>query len=387
MKTKYSYIAFLLTGALVGLTGCQDIVTYNDKYDDGMQSNGAPVIHGIYDIQDPETSVQQGSLKQMLKLSGENLSNVRKVMFNDVEVPLSDIYATAQASYLPIPRVIPGEINNKMYYETKLGNTTIDFEVTIPKLKIEGLYNEFALPGDTVQVLGDFFDLYGFGTSDESTITMNGVALHIDSLTTSYLSVIIPEDASDNGEILFECPGTDGGNMQKRIPYRRTADVFWNLSDPGSCGLWAGLEYLTDGSGETDPKALYGPYFRVKGSFGAWSWNNLPCGGFNMPEDAAASPQDYYLVFEVNSASKTPFYDSRDWGYLIQMNGGSYAWNPSAEMSFNTYGKWRTIKIDLNTVATGGIGGAGWTNLFLILQPNNEWTIDHSFANYRIQRK
>ena len=31
---------------------CQDIVTYNDNYDDEMASSGAPVIDAVYDSKD-----------------------------------------------------------------------------------------------------------------------------------------------------------------------------------------------------------------------------------------------------------------------------------------------------------------------------------------------
>lgn len=99
-------------------------------------------------------------------------------MLNDVEIALSEVYATAHAVYFPIPRTIPGEVNNKLYYETELGNTSVDFTVQIPEVSISGLYNEFALPGSSIKVNGAYFDLYGFGGGTESsTITMNGVAL------------------------------------------------------------------------------------------------------------------------------------------------------------------------------------------------------------------
>ena len=67
-------------------------------------------------------------------------------MFNDVELPVGEVYATASSAYLPIPRQIPLEVNNKLYYETELGSTTYDFTVSVPLVQVDGLYNEFALP-------------------------------------------------------------------------------------------------------------------------------------------------------------------------------------------------------------------------------------------------
>ena len=40
------FVVMLLLGA------CQDVVTYNDNYDDGLTSTGAPVIKAIYDVED-----------------------------------------------------------------------------------------------------------------------------------------------------------------------------------------------------------------------------------------------------------------------------------------------------------------------------------------------
>ena len=104
------------------------------------------------------------------------------------------------------------------------------------------------------------------------------------------------------------------------------------------------------------------------------------------PAEAAANPSDYWFKFEVNSANGNPFYDSASVGYLIQLNGGQYAWNPSANGSFNTYGNWCTVRLELSEVATNGIN-AGWNNLFWIMQPNSDWNTDHSFANIRIEKK
>lgn len=110
------------------------------------------------------------------------------------------------------------------------------------------------------------------------------------------------------------------------------------------------------------------------------------CGGCDIPAEAAANPSDYWFKFEVNSANGNPFYDSASVGYLIQLNGGQYAWNPSANGSFNTYGNWCTVRLELSEVATNGIN-AGWNNLFWIMQPNSDWNTDHSFANIRIEKK
>ena len=377
------FIVMLLLGA------CQDVVTYDDNYDDGMTSTGAPVIKAVYDAEDREMllPITDGNLEQMIVIEGSNLSNVTKVMFNDVELSPTSVYATASRAYLPIPRQIPLEVTDKLYYETELGKTSYDFSVSIPLVQVEGLYNEFALPGTSVQLKGKYFDLYGFGgETATSTITMNGVELVVDSITDKYLSVIIPEGAQDNSVIEINYVGAGGSSYVEKIPYRMTNAIIWDLANPDNHGLWAGKDLICSEPGETDPELLFGPYFRVKGSYGAWSWNNLPCGGFNCPADVAANPADYNFKFEVYSPAGFPFYDSASFGYLIELNGGHYAWNPSANGSFNTYDKWCTVTLDLQSICSNAFT-EGWTGLSFILQPNSDWNVDHSFANIRLEKK
>lgn len=378
---------------LIGLVfaSCQDIVTYNDGYNDGTASTGVPKILAIYDVGDTAciTPLSEGSLEEMLHITGSNLSGVKKVMFNDVEVPLSGIYAKAENAYLQIPRVIPGEVTNKLVYTTELGEITYDFAVNTPELEVDGLYNEFALPGDTVEVNGNYFDLYGFTTdnSGAATITLNNENVTIDSLTSEYMSIIIPKNAPDNAIISFNYIAPGDVQTTKNIPYRQVQTLIWpDLANYSQYGIWGGSGYITDGAATGEPTPLYGSYVRVKGSFSAWSWNNLPCGGFNFSnEDAANNQSDYYFKFEVNSASSSPFYSSTA-GYIFQLNGGWYVWNPSSDISFNTYGKWQTIEIPLSNVATAGLS-TGWTNFYFILQPSADWSLEHNFTNFRIEKK
>ena len=134
-RLNIAVCGLMFAAATAMLVSCQDIVTYNDGYDDGMTSNGVPSISAIYRADDTEMTapLTGAAFEDMIKLTGENLSHAKKVMLNDVEVALSEVYATTHAVYFPIPRTIPGEVNNKLYYETELGNTSVDFTVRFPK--------------------------------------------------------------------------------------------------------------------------------------------------------------------------------------------------------------------------------------------------------------
>lgn len=385
-------IKFIAMSAMLlgGLSSCNDIVTYNDNYDDGMTSTGAPIISMVYDADDTEktTPITSAAFEDMIVLAGENLSHVTKVLFNDIEVPLSEVYATAKSVYLPIPRKVPGNVTNKIYYTTELGETSYDFTVVIPEVEINGLFNEYCEPGDTVQVMGNFFDLYGFdGSVETSTITMNGEAVKVDSMTERYFSIVIPENAHPNSIIDFNYEGVNG-HVKKQIAYRNEAALLFDLSQPAQSGI-TNTDYITEGTDEGDPEPLNGPFVRIHGDFDGWSWTEWLKGNVTLPSaDIVANPSGYVFKFETCSATANPFYNSDGYGYLFQINGGdnvAYSWNPSAVSSFNTYGQWQTITLDFALIAPNL--SSETTDFNFIMQPNTTWTVDHSFANFRIEKK
>lgn len=382
MKTKINILKLggLFIAAL--LYSCQDIVTYDEQIQDEFTSSGAPLIESIYNVKDQTKAITSGALEQIIVIKGKNLSNVTEILFNDVSVELKDIYATSKAAYVPIPRDLPSQVTNVLKYTTRLGSVSTGFVVEIPTLVISGLYNEFTPAGGQVQILGNYFDLYGFGT-DAVKVDLNGERLQVSDVLATHFSVMIPQTASNNTKIILK--GDKFAEVS--LPYRSTDAIIWNFDSPSDYGFWAGTEYITNGSNSEDPELLYGSFIRVKNKFSAWSWNNLPCGGFNLKADIAVNPSDYYFKFEVNNKAATPFVNtSNGGGYIFQLNGGDYRWNPSENVTFSTYGNWRTISIPLNEMATNGLN-EGWTNLFIILQPNSEWVVDHSFANFRIEKK
>ena len=386
IKIKYLYISLL---ALFAMASCDDIVTYNDNYDDGMTSTGAPVINAIYDSEDTEytTPLESAVFEQMLVIAGNNLAQVKKIMFNDVEMQLSEVYATREKAFMPVPRQIPENVTNKIVYETELGSTTFDFTVNIPEVKVEGLYYEFCQPGDTVQIVGDYFDLYGFdGETETSTIKMNGQDLKVDSISEGYIAVVIPEDAQPNSVIDINYEGLNG-SVHRQVSYMNTDGLLWEKSFVESYSYPEKVSFVKGDVEKSEPDY----YINLKGDFKAWDWIDIIKSTVNISSEVAASPDDYLLKFDVCSAENTPFYNSGDAGYRLVLNTGgntSYAWNPSSVISFGTYGKWRTISLDLVSVATKTqpLSG-GNVNFEVAIHPNSNWTVNHSFANFRIEKK
>lgn len=374
------------------LPSCSDVVNYNDDYEDIFAADGAPEINAIYDVSDTDSEMplEGGKLNQMLRISGKNLSHVKEVTFNGITVDVSQIYATSANSYVKIPRQIPENVTNELVYTTELGTVRTQFEVSIPSLKLEGLANEFCEAGTSVQVKGEFFDLFGFGAEGSNAhITIGGTELEIDSITENYMSIVIPEGTPDNTLINFSWKEVGDEIYTCDVPFRFSKYIL--MPDLNSVGWWDSSvkQYITDGSRAGDPVSTFGNYFRIKGHFDQWGWNSFG-GGSNWPDiDCRDDLDKYVFKFEVCSASNRPFYDSESWGYYFSINDGeNYAWNPSAGMSFNTYNQWQTISIPLSLVASKGVPEPGaWSNFCMVLQPNTDggWEVDHSFANFRVE--
>ena len=315
IKIKYLYISLL---ALFAMASCDDIVTYNDNYDDGMTSTGAPVINAIYDSEDTEytTPLASAVFEQMLVITGDNLAQVKKIMFNDVEMQLSEVYATREKAFMPVPRQIPENVTNKIVYETELGSTTFDFTVNIPEVKVEGLYYEFCQPGDTVQIVGDYFDLYGFGGETEtSTIKMNGQDLKVDSISEGYIAVVIPEDAQPNSVIDINYEGLNG-SVHRQVSYMNTAGLVWSKDFVKNYSYPEKVSFVEGHVEDCEPDY----YINLKGDFKEWDWIDIIKSTVNISPEVADSPDEYLLKFDVCSAENTPFYNSADTGYRFVLN-------------------------------------------------------------------
>lgn len=372
----------------LAIVSCNDIVTYDEDYDDGMTSHGVPVINAVYDVEDTELAnpLTEADFGDYIMLKGENLSNVTRIVMNDVEVDMTNVYATASTAWLAVPSTAPNEITNKMTYTTELGEAQYDFTVVIPDVTVVGLYNEMAPAGTSVKVLGSYFSLHGFGNKETSKVTMNGTPLEVSDVTDNGMTIAIPTDAQPNSTIDFEWVGTSG-QKKASIPYARKDGLIYE--DWSKASNWASVDYLV----KNDPKALCGPYFRVNTSLEAWSFNWIFGSGFNLSEEVAANPSDYVLKFEVRSATDKPFQDtganSGVNGYVITLGDDSnkWEWNPSSGQSFNTYNEWCTVRLELADLVAKVKPSAGYVVFKMSLQPIAVLDADHSFANFRIEKK
>ncbi len=410
---KYKYTGLVLMSALF-MTSCSDVVDIPSQ--DLYTSNGVPVINKIYDVQDTGyvKALSSGVLNQMLRIEGTNLSHVTSITFNGLEVDnRTGVYAQSDVSWVTIPRKIPESITDTLVYTTEQGTYKMYFPVTIPNMELNGLHNEFAIQGDKVKVNGDYFDLFDFNdTTETSTSTMfihnDGLGyskqLKTDSITESYMGLKIPKDAPDNSIITFTWYEM-GTKYTKNIPYRMTDQLMFGNFD-GDLGWWNdwGKGLVTNGSNSGDPESLGYGFLRITGSYDSWSWNSTGFGTNWRWLDASAHPENYVCKFEVSTASSYPFIDygengkngTKNGGYCLTLNNGSVRnqFDPVSDGLTNTYGEWATVSVPLVDMLGGSTlptaeSSSLWVAMELVLQPNTSetWKVDHSFGQFRIEPK
>ncbi|MGQ1945716.1 glycan-binding surface protein [Geofilum sp. OHC36d9] len=374
---NFKFLNKFLWGAsflLLTVFSCEDIVTYNDGYDDQLTSTGAPVIDSIT-YMPGETAIETASLDEMIAIYGSNLSNVESVLFNDVEADLKLIYAVNSRIVLPVPREFPEVVTNKITLKTKLGSTETDFMVSIPQLQVTGLYNEFATAGDTVKILGKNFDLYDI-SEESGVVKINDSQVPILESSAEYLIVKIPEGTPDAAIISVSSPSVD---VPREISFRDKGFQILNFE-----GTWGDTDlFKTDGSNTGDPVLPSGidAMLRITGSFDAWSWNVPYGGGFNFSDqEMSDNMDDYYFKFEMLTKSNK----SLAIGNLI-ING--YSWNPGAGgVAFNTYNKWKTMTFELTDIFSALVVG-DWNGFNIVFQPSDAVEPDFSVCNMRIVKK
>ena len=385
MKIRILIYILCLIGIFYGITSCNDIVDYNDNWDDELTSYGPPSIRKVATPADTATALSSGALTQMIIIQGNNLTDVKTILFNDVEVDLSTIYATRYKITLPIPRILPEEVSNTLTVTTDKGTTNFPFEVTIPPLVVEGFYNEFVQSGDTAQIVGDYLDLYEI-TEELGTFNLNGVEAKVLDFTDKSFKVVIPEGTPDNSVFTMSSPRLD---TPLSFKYREFGDQILNYEDLSSNGIWAGAEFVTDGTRPADPDLLIGKFTRFTGTYSAWAWTWIFGGGFNLENaDIAANPQDYYVKFEVLTKRNKPINDFEN--ISIQ----NIKWEPGkGGVSLNTYGEWKTIRLNATDVfkddnaPTKASLAVGWNSFGISHQPGNEVSPDFSFCNFRFVKK
>ncbi len=405
MKTsiiKYLSLTCLLA---VFFIACDDIVTYDDNYDDGTVSNGPPVITRISPVENPEKDTTEGSFNQMIIIHGENLSQVRSILFNDQAVDLKEVYAISSKIVVPIPGTVPNEITNKVFVTTAKGSTEYSFKISFPDLIINGFNFDFGNAGDTVVLQGNNLLLYDL-TAENGDIKMNGNQATILSTTEQTVTLVVPDGITDNATVTVSSSRIKAvlGDEPIELPYR---DLGFRIVDMSPAYLTnpSSSNFSTDGTREGDPAPLFPGtcYARIKPSVAAYS-TNIPI--YNYPFDAPstdamfadmrANPSDYVIKYELLIKTEFPITAPGDRIRMV-INGfrapNDKEWIPALSgIAYHTNSKWTTISSDFEHYknATGGSPLFETGNKFTYAYIHGAGTVaptDFSMTNLRFAKK
>ena len=415
-KFKMIMKKFLFISIIACLAAaCSDVKDLDAGYEDVFSNDGPPQIACVYDVISDSNwvaPITDGVLNQYIRITGKNLAKPTKVIVDglDVDIP-HRVYARNEECYLRIPRYVPDSQDGKLVYETDYGKVTIDFSVGVPAVELTGLVNEFILPGNSAQLSGDYFDLYNFGdTTETSPVNITAVneelgyneVLKCDSCTETYTSVKIPEDCPDNTLITFQYQNMEKETVVKTIKYRPTENLLYGNFD-GDLGWWNddGKAMVTDGTNDGDPASLGFNFLRFNKTIDSWAWWSTGFGSeFPLELTSLSELKNYVMKFEVCTSASCPFYSYTDdntgydhAGYEFTLMGcaSRYQFNPVGDQGLsNTNGKWVTYRIPLADMMKGleEVPAKGaWCNFEFVCQPNNDdgWTVDHSFGQFRIE--
>lgn len=148
--------AMALVAASAGFTSCED---EPDKYE---VAGGTPTIDYVrpVDAASKDSLLTGASLNNTICIVGRNLRSVTKINFNDQAAVLNTSFMTDNTIIVTVPKDIPNEVSDKIYFITSKQDTVAyDFKTIVPAPTINSMSNEWAAPGEEVTIKGDYLNL------------------------------------------------------------------------------------------------------------------------------------------------------------------------------------------------------------------------------------
>lgn len=328
-------------------------------------------------VLDREQEIQQAELAQYIIVQGEGLSAVSSILVNDISVNMDEVYIKDNELTFPIPRVIPSEVNNLITLLSPQGTITVPLTVHIPKLVVNGMFNEFTPAGEIMKIVGDFFDLYEINT-ESGKLFWGDQEMQIIRALQDTLYFKLPDDAKPGTKIKIISP--IAGEITVPGKYRETGNM---LCDYDPFSGWGGGQYVSNGP---EPAPITGQYshFKLSASDAAddeWSATvAIIQKGVEYWDDIKQNPDNYVLKFEVNTLIPLT---KRKINFFFQQL--SYSWEPFIKgLPFDTKKEWCTISINLSDVWKGEVPAG---SDFQVMGNSYAENTDICFDNFRIVPK
>lgn len=386
--------AMALVAASAGFTSCED---EPDKYE---VAGGTPTIDYVrpVDAASKDSLLTAASLNNTICIVGRNLRSVTKINFNDQAAVLNTSYMTDNTIIVTVPKAIPNEVSDKIYFITSKQDTVAyDFKTIVPAPTINSMSNEWAAAGEEVTIKGDYFLDYdnshlNIKVGENYTIPYEDLKISQNSIKFN-----MPEDMPKHEPIYIT---TINGTTKAGFRYMDNRGMLFDFDTPWKeGGDVLGNNGWHNRTITSDATSLSGNYMvlgeTAMGSDGAWNDGNFSFeywpGSWQDPETYSSRPrmqdladfsdwQNMSLKFEMcipkdNSWSAAPM--QIYFGSVTQVSNGAAGtkdiygnvlaganntffhdqgklaralympWQNTEDKLYNTEGKWVTVTIPL----------------------------------------
>lgn len=286
--------AMALVAAGAGFTSCED---EPDKYE---VTGGTPTIDYVrpVDAASKDSLLTAASLNNTICIVGRNLKSVTQINFNDQSAVLNTSYMTDNTIIVTVPKAIPNEVSDKIYFITNKQDTVAyDFKTIVPAPTINSMSNEWAAPGEEVTIKGDYFLDY-----DNSHLTIkvgDNYTIPYEDLKISQNSIRfnIPEDMPKHEPITIT---TINGTTKAGFRYMDNRGMLFDFDTPwkeggevlGNNG-WHNRTITSDGTSLSGNYMVLGE--TAMGSDGKWNDGNFSFeywpGSWQDPETYSSRPR------------------------------------------------------------------------------------------------
>lgn len=218
MKTIYKYL-FGLAAVALGLSSCDTgEIDYPDRY---RATEGLPEVYSVR-YADRDLTITGAYMDEIICLLGTNLRSVNELWFNDQKATLNTSYITDNTLIVSVPKVLPKVQTDKMYLVNAAKDTVkVDFKVLPPVPVVSAMSFEYAKPGETVTITGNYF-------YEPIEVEFTGAeATQISNLTFSSFDVVIPEGAQP-GRVKVV---TTSGTGQSTFMYQDNRGMLFTFDD------------------------------------------------------------------------------------------------------------------------------------------------------------
>ena len=373
-------------------TSCKD---EPDKFE---STGGVPTVHYIRPVSasSKDQLLVEASMGTTVCIVGENLRSVKELYFNDCPAVLNTSYMTDNTLIVTIPKDIPGEVTDKIYFVTT-GKKEVeyDFHVIIPGPMITSMSNEWASEGEEVTIIGDYFLDY-----EDNPLELSFGDYVIDrddikSITKNAITFTMPAGVPHEKLTVTSVYGSATSSFM----YMDNRGMLFDFDTPCFTGTvlgnngWHGRDILSDDT------SLSGNYMVLGGAAlgedGGWDDGHFSfeywCGDWETPQAYSSHPRISDLVdfsnpdglilkFEINipeenawSAAPIQIY----FGSVAQITGAGggadiygnttaganntffheqgklsralyMPWKDEEDLLYDTKGKWMTVTIPLS---------------------------------------